>query len=157
MEQQHAEPEIRRSLLGSAVVQELILPRVSVREDSVAGIFHDGLLRHCPKARSSLFARDLRDKRDGSDVSSSRVSPTAHVLRVSLTYLFQWNSDHQPPHDIIELEVPFGALRMGILAADAILGHSKIRIDGLEVTGLSYLNPHTARTAMIKIRKCVKL
>ena len=78
-------------------------------------------------------------------------------MRVSLTYLFQWNTDHQPPHDIIELEVPFGALRMGILAADAILGHSKIRIDGLEVTGLSYLNPHTARTAMIKIRKCVKL
>jgi hypothetical protein len=32
--------------------------------------------------RISLFSRDLREKRDGSDVSSSRV---AHVLLVSLT------------------------------------------------------------------------
>ena len=30
-------------------------------------------------------ARDLREKRDGSDVSSSRVAPVGHVLLVSLT------------------------------------------------------------------------
>ena len=38
--------------------------------------------------RISLFARgsrDLREKRDGSDVSSSRVAPVAHDLLVSLT------------------------------------------------------------------------
>ena len=38
--------------------------------------------------RISLFARDLRDlreKRDGSEVSSSLVAPVAHVLPVSLT------------------------------------------------------------------------
>ena len=35
--------------------------------------------------RISLFSRDLREKRDGSDVSSSRVAPVAHVLLVSLT------------------------------------------------------------------------
>ena len=38
--------------------------------------------------RISLFARDSRDmheKRDGSEVSSSRVAPVAHVLLVSLT------------------------------------------------------------------------
>jgi hypothetical protein len=36
----------------------------------------------------SLFARDsrdLREKRDGSDVSPSRVAPVAHDLLVSLT------------------------------------------------------------------------
>ena len=38
--------------------------------------------------RISLFvrdSRDLREKRNGSDVSSSRVAPVAHVLLVSLT------------------------------------------------------------------------
>jgi hypothetical protein len=35
--------------------------------------------------RISLFARDLREKRDGLDVSSSRVAPVAHILLVSLT------------------------------------------------------------------------
>jgi len=38
--------------------------------------------------RISLFARDsrdLREKRDGSEVSSSLVAPVAHVLPVSLT------------------------------------------------------------------------
>jgi len=35
--------------------------------------------------RISLFARDVREKRDGSEVSSSRVTPVAHVLPVSLT------------------------------------------------------------------------
>ncbi len=35
--------------------------------------------------RISLFSRDLREKRDGSDVSSSRVAPVAHVLLVSFT------------------------------------------------------------------------
>ena len=38
--------------------------------------------------RISLFARDsrdLREKRDGSEVSSSRVAPVAYVLLVSLT------------------------------------------------------------------------
>ena len=35
--------------------------------------------------RISLFSRDLREKRDGSEVSSSRVAPVAHVLLVSLT------------------------------------------------------------------------
>ena len=35
--------------------------------------------------RISLFSRDLREKRDRSDVSSSRVAPVAHVLLVSLT------------------------------------------------------------------------
>ena len=38
--------------------------------------------------RILLFARtsrDLREKRDGSDVSSSRVAPVAHTLLVSLT------------------------------------------------------------------------
>ena len=35
--------------------------------------------------RLSLFARDLREKRGGSDVSSSRVAPVAHVLLVSPT------------------------------------------------------------------------
>jgi hypothetical protein len=38
--------------------------------------------------RISLFARDSRDmreKRDGSEVSSSRVAPVAHVLLVSRT------------------------------------------------------------------------
>ena len=38
--------------------------------------------------RILLFARtsrDLREKRDGSDVSSSRVAPVAHVLLVSPT------------------------------------------------------------------------
>jgi len=41
-----------------------------------------------PVKRISLFARgsrDLREKRDGSEVSSSRVEPVAHVLLVSLT------------------------------------------------------------------------
>src|SRR5512147_2224811 len=57
-----------------------------------------------------------------------------------LLHLFQRNTDHYCPHDIIELEVPFGAVRMGIMAADARLGHSKIRIDGLEVPGASYLH-----------------
>jgi hypothetical protein len=39
--------------------------------------------------RISLFARDsrdLREKRDGSDVASSRIAPVAHVLLVSLTF-----------------------------------------------------------------------
>ena len=35
--------------------------------------------------RVSLFSRDLREKRDGSDVSFLRVAPVAHVLLVSLT------------------------------------------------------------------------
>mgnify|MGYP001603492501 CR=1 FL=1 len=38
--------------------------------------------------RISVFARDSRDvreKRDWSEVSSSRVAPVAHVLLVSLT------------------------------------------------------------------------
>ena len=35
--------------------------------------------------RVSLFSRDLREKRDGSDVSSLRVAPVAHILLVSLT------------------------------------------------------------------------
>ena len=35
--------------------------------------------------RISLFALDLREKWDGSEVSSSRVAPVAHVLLVSLT------------------------------------------------------------------------
>ena len=38
--------------------------------------------------RISLFARDsrdLREKRDGSEVSSSLVAPVAHVLPVALT------------------------------------------------------------------------
>jgi hypothetical protein len=35
--------------------------------------------------RISLFARDLREKLDGSEVSSSRVTHVAHVLLVSLT------------------------------------------------------------------------
>ena len=38
--------------------------------------------------RISLFARDsrdLREKRDGSDVSSLRVAPVVHDLLVSLT------------------------------------------------------------------------
>ena len=33
----------------------------------------------------SLFLRDLRENRDGSDASSSRVAPVAHALLVSLT------------------------------------------------------------------------
>ena len=40
------------------------------------------------EGRISLFAqdsRDLREKRDGSEVSSSLVAPVAHVLPVSLT------------------------------------------------------------------------
>ena len=37
------------------------------------------------EGRISLFARDLREKRDGSEVSFSRVAPVAHVLLVSLT------------------------------------------------------------------------
>ena len=53
VEQQSAESAIRRSVLGSAVVPELILSRVPMREDSVAGILLDGLLRHRPKVRSS--------------------------------------------------------------------------------------------------------
>ena len=52
-------------------------------------------------------------------------------------YLFHWNTDHDRSHDIIDFEIPFGALRVGIMAADTTLGHSKIRIDGLEVTGVS--------------------
>ena len=32
-----------------------------------------------------VIARDVREKRDGSKVSSSRVTPVAHVLPVSLT------------------------------------------------------------------------
>src|SRR6267143_7124523 len=35
--------------------------------------------------RISLFARDLREKRDGLEISSSQVAPVAHVLLVSLT------------------------------------------------------------------------
>ena len=35
--------------------------------------------------RILLFARDLREKRDGSEASSSRVAPVAHALLVSLT------------------------------------------------------------------------
>ncbi|HEV8328193.1 MAG TPA: hypothetical protein VGQ08_11970 [Nitrospiraceae bacterium] len=35
--------------------------------------------------RVSLFARDLREKRDGLDDSSSLVAPVAHILLVSLT------------------------------------------------------------------------
>ncbi len=54
--------------------------------------------------------------------------------------LFHRNIDHDRPHDIIDFEVPFGAVRMGIMAADASLGDGQIRIDGLEVTGSSFLH-----------------
>jgi chlorite dismutase len=37
------------------------------------------------KGRSSLFARDLREKRDGLEDSFEQVAPVAHVLLVSLT------------------------------------------------------------------------
>ena len=42
-----------------------------------------------PVSRISLFARDsrdLREKRDGPEVSSSGVTPGSHVLLVSLTH-----------------------------------------------------------------------
>ena len=36
------------------------------------------------EGRISLFARDLREKRDGPDMSSWRIAPVAHVLLVAL-------------------------------------------------------------------------
>src|SRR6185295_3008112 len=66
------------------------------------------------------------------------VLPRYH-RRLPCFYLFHRNTDHNRPHDIIDLEVPFRAVRMGIVAADARLGYSKIRIDGLEVSGPSLL------------------
>src|SRR4029077_5642289 len=62
-----------------------------------------------------------------------------HHGRLPCFYLFHRNTDHNRPHNIIDLEVPFGAGRVGIGAADARLGYSKIRIDGLEVSGPSLL------------------
>ena len=53
--------------------------------------------------RISLFSRDLREKRDGSDVSSSRVAPVAHVLLVSLTIheqrMKKMEEYHSRPYD----------------------------------------------------------
>ena len=54
--------------------------------------------------------------------------------------LLHRNADHDRSHDIIDLEVPFGAILMGIVAADASLGYCEIGIDGLEVTGPSFLH-----------------
>ena len=70
-----------------------------------------------------------------SGPQDSVTDPTA-----SQRLLFHWNADHNGSHDIIDLEVPFGAVLMGIVAADASLGDSKIRIDGLEVTYPSFLH-----------------
>ena len=65
-----------------------------MQESSASQIVHDGVSRNRrtrPKARSkhiSLFARgsrDLRENRDGWEVSFSRVAHVPHVLLVSLT------------------------------------------------------------------------
>ena len=59
---------------------------------------------------------------------------------VSFRLLFDWNADHNCSHDIINFEILFRAVLMGIVAADARLGYSQIRIDGLEVSLPSLLH-----------------
>ena len=54
-------------------------------------------------ARSSRDLRDLREKRDGSKVLSSRVAPVAHVLLVSLTI-------HKPPKRTALLNSPLATM-----------------------------------------------
>ena len=51
---------------------------------------------------------------------------------------FDGNADHDRSHDIIDFEVTFRAVLMGIVAADASLGYSKIWI---YVTPPSFTNP----------------
>jgi hypothetical protein len=57
--------------------------------------------------RTSLFARDLRKKRGGSETSSSRVAPVAHALLVSLTFLqTQRRSTHKDRPPRFERKAP---------------------------------------------------
>jgi hypothetical protein len=57
----------------------------NVKAHSVPELIDNAKSRMLLYRRTSFFARDLREKRDESEVSSSRVAPVAHVLLVSLT------------------------------------------------------------------------
>jgi len=51
-------------------------------------VTHAAQISTCLVKHIALFARDsrdLREKRDGSDISSSRIAPVVHILHVSLT------------------------------------------------------------------------
>ena len=50
----------------------------------------------------------------------------------NLSFLFDGNADHDRPHDILDFEVTFRAVLMGVVAAAASSGYSKIGIYGLE-------------------------
>jgi hypothetical protein len=57
--------------------------KVAVNVRTGACIIHRRSSRISPSflvKRISLFARDLREKRDGSESSSSRLAPVAHIL-----------------------------------------------------------------------------
>jgi len=68
---------------------------------ALARSIHHGSSRHrrkrVPREAYLVYARDLREKRDGLDVLSARVAPVAHVLLVSLTILCARAADRRLP------------------------------------------------------------